>query len=177
MLWGAHARPISTTRLVPSPNCPATHRQIPPTQDADPTQAAIIAMAFSIKQTGSDGKPKRRRLETVRTQSSMHDERPTISPYFGPLHQPRTAYGQTLLANTTKCGDMITMERTDNLPLEDRDCLCPTTDTTRTYPLAPPRPTLRIRGQRVGLQQIRRHAHPHLKMPVRHPSPSGTLRG
>ena len=51
-----------------------------------------------------------------------------------------------------------------------RDCIRTPTGAKRSDPLAPPRATIWISRERLGLQQIRRHAHPRLTMPLWHPS-------
>ena len=75
----------------------------------------IIAMAFSIHQTGSDGKPKvrqGRRLATLWTQQCLTNHTATLQ--ITTLSWLNT---YTYIRNNHRqCGDMTTTEHTDNSP-------------------------------------------------------------
>ena len=53
-----------------------------------PHSTPAIALAFSIQQTGSDGKEKIRRGEAKRTQRNMHYARPTLPSHTRSLRSP-----------------------------------------------------------------------------------------
>ena len=143
-----------------------TQKHFLPVQPLPHPYPIIVAMAFSIKQTGPDGQPKIRRGEEWRRSGrnracqmndqpfhhtpdhcyislAQHTARhfPTHQQVWGhdhdgayrqlPLHDPEVAYVRVLL------------QTPDGPTLWHRS----------------PRPPLRLGSQRVGIQQIWRHAH------------------
>ena len=133
-----------------------------------PHDNPIIAMAFSIKQTGSDGNPKIRRGEDWRRSGHNRACQMNDQPYH---HTPdHSEHSKTFRTTATGMGTRPRWSIQTTTIGRPWNSIRPIiiTNTTRTHTVASSRPLVRFSRQRMGLQQVWRRTDSHLTMPLWH---------